>query len=56
MGRSLAGRFLILDALHMEWRMLRLPKDPQCPVCGVHQADTSGDDGGGISGLEQTGP
>jgi len=55
MGRSLAGRFLILDALHMEWRMLRLPKDPQCPVCGVHQTDGGGDGGGGSPGLEQTG-
>jgi adenylyltransferase/sulfurtransferase len=54
MGRTLAGRFLVLDALHMEWRMLSLPKDPRCPVCGSSEADSSGDDGRS-SGLEQTG-
>jgi adenylyltransferase/sulfurtransferase len=55
MGHTLAGRFLVLDALHMEWRMLSLPKDPRCPVCGSSQVETSGDDGSGSSGLEQTG-
>lgn len=34
MGESLAGRLLLLDAYTMEWRSLRLRKDPQCPVCG----------------------
>ena len=34
MGRSLAGRLLILDALAMEWQQLSLPKDPHCSVCG----------------------
>lgn len=34
MGRTLAGRLLVLDALDMEWRALRLPRDPECPVCG----------------------
>lgn len=33
-GRTLSGRLLVLDALDMEWRTLRLPKDPECPVCG----------------------
>ncbi len=33
-GRSLAGRLLVLDAQDMEWRTLKLPKDPACPVCG----------------------
>ena len=33
-GHTLAGRLLILDALEMEWRTLRLKKDPACPVCG----------------------
>jgi len=32
-GRSLAGRLLLLDALAMEWRELRVPRDPACPVC-----------------------
>jgi molybdopterin/thiamine biosynthesis adenylyltransferase len=33
-GRSLAGRLLLLDALAMEWREVRVVKDPACPVCG----------------------
>jgi adenylyltransferase/sulfurtransferase len=33
-GESLAGRLLLLDALAMEWRAIKLKKDPQCPVCG----------------------
>jgi adenylyltransferase/sulfurtransferase len=34
-GRSLAGRLLLLDALTMEWRELRILKDPACPVCAA---------------------
>jgi len=34
MGTTLVGRVLVLDALDMEWRSLKLRKDPQCPVCG----------------------
>ena len=34
-GRSLAGRLLLLDALTMEWREVRVLKDPACPVCGT---------------------
>lgn len=33
-GVSLAGRLLLLDALAMQWREVRVPRDPQCPVCG----------------------
>lgn len=33
MGSSLIGRVLMLDALQMEWRSLKLKKDPGCPVC-----------------------
>lgn len=32
-GESLAGRLLLLDALAMEWREVRVPRDPECPVC-----------------------
>ena len=35
-GESLNGRLLLLDALRMEWRQVRLAKDPACAVCGVH--------------------
>lgn len=34
MGELLCGRVLILDALRMEWRSIRLRRDPDCPVCG----------------------
>jgi adenylyltransferase/sulfurtransferase len=37
-GTSLAGRLLLVDALTMEWRELRVLKDPQCPVCGKERA------------------
>lgn len=33
MGTTLVGRVLVLDALDMELRTLKLRKDPQCPVC-----------------------
>ena len=33
-GQPLGGRLLLLDALTMEWRTVRLQKDPGCPVCG----------------------
>ena len=32
---TLTGRLLIMDALHMDWRTMKLKKDPQCPQCGV---------------------
>ncbi len=32
-GTPLFGRLLLLDATTMDWRSLRLPADPACPVC-----------------------
>ena len=32
-GTSLSGRLLLLDALTMEWRAVRLSRDPACVVC-----------------------
>jgi len=32
-GTSLVGRLLMLDALAMQWHSVRVPRDPQCPVC-----------------------
>jgi len=34
-GVTLAGRLLILDALAMEWRAIRIRRDPGCAVCGA---------------------
>ena len=36
MGETLHGRLLLLDAMHMEWRTLKLKKDPGCTGC-AHQ-------------------
>ncbi len=33
-GEPLYGSLVLLDALTMEWRRLRLPADPACPICG----------------------
>ena len=32
-GETLKGRLLILDALGMQWRTVKLAKDPACAVC-----------------------
>lgn len=34
-GEPLTGKLLLLDARSMQWREMRLPRDPQCPACGV---------------------
>jgi sulfur-carrier protein adenylyltransferase/sulfurtransferase len=39
-GDPLIGRFLVYDALRMRFRELKLPKDPDCPVCGLHASIT----------------
>lgn len=31
----LVGRLLVMDALYMDWRSMKLKKDPNCPVCGA---------------------
>ena len=35
-GHSLAGRLLLVDALTMRFREVRVTQDPACPVCGVN--------------------
>ena len=39
-GESLVGRFLLFDALKMQFRELKVRKDPDCPVCGEHPTVT----------------
>src|SRR5688572_28827455 len=34
-GETLTGKLLLLDALTMQVRTIRLKKDPACPVCGA---------------------
>jgi adenylyltransferase/sulfurtransferase len=45
-GEPLVGRFVVYDALRMRFRELRLPKDPDCPICGTRPT---------ITGLRETG-
>ncbi|QXO16519.1 MULTISPECIES: molybdopterin-synthase adenylyltransferase MoeB [Vibrio] len=33
-GRSVQGKILLLDAMTMSWREMKLMKQPSCPVCG----------------------
>ena len=33
-GTSLSGRLLLIDALDMEFRSVRLRRDTSCPLCG----------------------
>jgi sulfur-carrier protein adenylyltransferase/sulfurtransferase len=40
-GQTLAGRFLIYDAMKMRFRELTLRKDPECPVCGTNPTVTA---------------
>ncbi len=40
-GNTLAGRLLLLDALSMEFRTMKLRRDPACPVCGDHPTVTA---------------
>src|SRR5438105_3015224 len=39
-GEPLIGRLLLVDALGMRFRELKLRKNPECPVCGVHPTIT----------------
>lgn len=34
MGETLSGRLQMFDALHTQWRTVRVPKDTGCQVCG----------------------
>jgi adenylyltransferase/sulfurtransferase len=35
-GDPLIGRLLLFDALAMEFREMKVEKNPACPVCGEH--------------------
>ena len=39
-GEPLVGRLLLVDALGMTFRTLKLRKNPDCPVCGTHPTVT----------------
>ncbi|MCV6610520.1 MAG: molybdopterin-synthase adenylyltransferase MoeB [Amphritea sp.] len=33
-GEPLVGKLLLLDGRYMDWRSLKLRRDPECPCCG----------------------
>jgi adenylyltransferase/sulfurtransferase len=39
-GNSLVGRLLLFDALAMQFREMKLHKNPDCPMCGAHPTIT----------------
>jgi len=39
-GNSLLNRLLLFDALQMQFRELKLRRDPECPLCGDHPTIT----------------
>ncbi|HEV8714514.1 MAG TPA: molybdopterin-synthase adenylyltransferase MoeB [Candidatus Binatia bacterium] len=39
-GSSLVGRLLLVDAMGMRFRELKLRKNPDCPACGMHPTVT----------------
>lgn len=39
-GETLIGRLMLYDALNMQFRQLKLRRNPDCPVCGNHPTVT----------------
>ncbi|MGL4936469.1 molybdopterin-synthase adenylyltransferase MoeB, partial [Shewanella sp.] len=37
MGKTLAGRILMIDAMTMEFREMKLPKQARCSICGTEE-------------------
>jgi len=40
-GDPLVGRLMVYDALEMEYRAIKVRKDPECPLCGKNPSITS---------------
>lgn len=36
LGETLEGRLLLLDMAQMEWKTLKVHRNPACPICGDH--------------------
>ena len=52
-GEPLAGRLLLVDALGMNFRTLKLRKNPECPACGTHPTVTELIDYDQFCGIEK---
>jgi adenylyltransferase/sulfurtransferase len=55
-GEPLIGRLLLYNALKMEFREVRLKRNPDCPVCGEHPTITELVDYEAFCGLARGGP
>jgi adenylyltransferase/sulfurtransferase len=53
LGEPLVGRLLLVDALGMNFRTLKLRKNPDCPVCGTHPTVTELIDYDQFCGIEK---
>ncbi len=54
-GDSLVGRLLFVDSLGMEFRQVKVRRDPNCPVCGDHPTITDLIDYHEFCGVPSTG-
>ena len=54
-GESLVGRLLVVDALRMTFRDVRLRRDPACPACGTRTLRTLVDHDAWCAGREPAG-
>jgi sulfur-carrier protein adenylyltransferase/sulfurtransferase len=52
-GETLVGRLLLVDALGMKFRTLKLRKNPDCPACGTHPTITELIDYDQFCGIEK---
>ena len=52
-GEPLIGRLLLVDALGMSFRTLKLRKNPDCPACGTHPTVTELIDYDQFCGIEK---
>ncbi len=52
-GDTLVGRLLLVDALGMKFRTLKLRKNPDCPACGTHPTVTELIDYDQFCGIEK---
>jgi sulfur-carrier protein adenylyltransferase/sulfurtransferase len=52
-GDTLVGRLLLVDALSMNFRTLKLRKNPDCPACGTHPTITELIDYDQFCGIEK---
>ena len=55
-GESLSGRMLLIDALTMEFRTVKIRRDEECPLCGDEPTVTKLIDYEVFCGLPQANP